>query len=436
MQRPVLRTSSLIATSLVLAFGSSVAWSQTTGTTAPAATPAATTTTSNNGSAVIAVQTPSLTTTAILSGPLFPARPAPIRAEPFFIYPQVGLGLGYTDGVIKADGSRASSATTVLTPVLRGELQTGAHRFTGQYYGQFTRYQGSSEDNTDNHDLSVLARNQFTARLESQTSVYWQRRYQPRVLSFVTGVTSTTPNHYEGKGINFLGGYGARDATGRIEVEASFQELDFLNNRTATAGLDNKNVSLAGRFIYRLSPATRAFVELKHTDYDYKSGNQDNVETTANIGASWAPTPATNVTGRVGRQKKDYANLVDVSNNRWDVTARWTPVTYSNVQLDAGRSLVDAVGLGGATRQQYAKATWNHGWTQRIATQLVASHEKFDFLVSGRTDTVDQLTLKAGYEFRRYLQVGFELSHQNRDSNVAGGSFKRSVFLLTLGASL
>jgi hypothetical protein len=65
-----------------------------------------------------------------------------------------------------------------------------------------------------------------------------------------------------------------------------------------------------------------------------------------------------------------------------------------------------------------------------------ARYTKDDYQGFDRNDKTMILGLKAGYKFRRWLTLGAEYTHTNRDSNLENFDYNRNFYLLSLTASM
>jgi hypothetical protein len=83
-------------------------------------------------------------------------------------------------------------------------------------------------------------------------------------------------------------------------------------------------------------------------------------------------------------------------------------------------------------------ATWSHAWSSRLRTQVLTSfrNDSFPGALVNRSDDTSSFGLKVGYDFRRWLKFGAELTHTDRESNDPTLNYKRNLLLFTVGATL
>ncbi|TCS71924.1 hypothetical protein EDC61_10762 [Sulfuritortus calidifontis] len=368
-----------------------------------------------------------------------PVRGAPIVAGGVFIYPGLGLNLGNNDNVTGANTNEIDSTFYSLRPQVVAEIKTRGDRYTASYAGNFTRYQDSSADDFDHHDLQLAGDNVFTSRAALGWGIGYIERTDPRG-STDRGV-SVAPDKWHSPIARAMFAYGAKGAQGRIEVEASLQDKTYDNNRAATRESDVELRNLAGRFFYRVAPKTSVLVEARDTEADYKlsTSTNDNNERRYYIGATWEATAATTGIFKVGRLEKkfDSPSRQDFSGSSWEGTIRWQPLTYTAFDLTTSKSTSDSTGQGDYILNKYYSLAWNHMWSGYLGTRVNLGRLNSDYGgASTRSDKTTSYGVAIMYQWRRWLQVGLDWSHAKRDSNINSNDFTRNVTMLTLEGTL
>ncbi|NWG88035.1 MAG: outer membrane beta-barrel protein [Hydrogenophilaceae bacterium] len=369
-----------------------------------------------------------------------PVRGAPIVSGGVFIYPGLGLSLGNNDNVTGASANEIDSTFYSLRPQVVAEVKTRGDRYTASYAGNFTRYQDSSNDDFDHNDLQLAGDNVFTSRAALGWGIGYIQRTDPRGAT--DRPTSTSPDKWHSPIARALFAYGAKGATGRIEVEASLQDKTYDNNRTYTRSSDVELRNLAGRFFYRVAPKTSALVEVRDTEADYKlsTSTQDNNERRYYVGATWEATAATTGIVKVGRLEKKYdaAGVQDFSGSSWEGTIRWQPLTYTAFDLTTSKSTSDSTDTASYDYivNKNISLAWNHMWSSYLGTRVNVGRLKSDFAASTRSDETTSYGFAVMYQWRRWLQVGLDWSHTKRDSNDNANDFTRNVTMLTLEGTL
>ena len=114
----------------------------------------------------------------------------------------------------------------------------------------------------------------------------------------------------------------------------------------------------------------------------------------------------------------------------------WSPRTYSVVNLNAARFFTEQNSGGDFVLTDNVSLLWNHDWSERVRTTALAAHGRDVHEGLNRTDTRDNLGLKASYGFRRWLRLGGEVRHEKRDSNDPTAEYTRNLILFTFDATM
>jgi len=254
---------------------------------------------------------------------------------------------------------------------------------------------------------------------------------------------SPAPDEYEDTGMEGLYRYGAPGAQGSIEVEGGALAHRYTNNRAFTSAGDRDTLRLGGTFFWRVMPRTDLLFQAQRGEIDYKLAGStlDSTERRLLVGAKWEATAATTGTAKFGRMRKDFeaGGRSSVSDSSWDVGVRWSPLTYSVFDFTSSKVTSETTLVGADTVVSKAYGVlWSHAWSSRVRTQALASLRNDAFVGAGinRNDDTTTFGLKVGYDFRRWLRLGAELTHYERESNLPTLDYKRNLLLFTMGATL
>ena len=426
-------------------------FAQTTGGTAASAatvTTQSSTSSTSSGSAMEGASGGGLTVRPSAAVPLpnpnlaanaaFPDRRGFYRAEPFFIYPWAGLGLGYNSNLNGVRDNPISSSLAVVAARVLGEMKYRAGTLGLSYAGNYGRYFESSVDNFNDHELVARLRNQFTARADLDGAVYWMSKQDPRGLQ--TRPFSDSPDKWRSFGGYLTAGYGAQSAQGRFEVDLGFSNKEYTNNREFTQQLDVASVNLAGRFLYRVAPRTRVLVELRDTEYNYlwSQSRLDNSEQRILMGATWDATAALSGTVKAGWMFKDFKDPTqkDFSGLSLEANGRWAPYTYSFYDLAARYGAMDTSGSGTYTVDTGLAAAWTHKWQSFFQTRATLAYLHQDYRGIDRIDNILSVSFGAYYDLRSWLRAGVDASYLTRSSTDPSVEYGRTLLMFTLGGTL
>lgn len=373
-----------------------------------------------------------------LTEDFMPPRRGFFRADPFFVYPSIAMGFGHTSNLVGTSTNPLSTNFWVVAPKIVAEARGGGHSHYASYSGNYGRYTGSSADNYDDHELVVGSDNQFDARTSLNGRLFYLDRVDPR--GSVARTISAEPDHYRALGGNATFAYGARAAQGRLEFDVGVTDKTYTNNRTVTELFDVTSFDAGGRFLYRVSPRARLLAEVRGTHFDYRSAlsRLDNNEMRYLGGVTWDIAAATTGTVKVGWMTKSFSNptLKNYSGANVDATLRWSPRSYSAIDLLARRSAIDSAGTGIFTVDTLAGASWTHRWSAYHSTRVLATHVHSDFQGVSRTDRFSTLSVAGYVDLRTWIRLGIEFTHQRRSSTDPTAPFTRNLLLFSAAATI
>ena len=362
------------------------------------------------------------------------------RLGPVTLYPSIAIGYGYDDNVTLARENKTQSSFTSLRPALMGELLTGDDSYRLAYAGDYRWVSSSSDDNGLNHDLQFSAANTLSSRLALNWGLTYQDRYDPR--GSTDNAVTAEPDQFNALQGQFVVGYGAPDAKGRIELGANAGYKKYTNNRATTEGMDTDNRGASLRFFHRVMPKTSIVYEVRHNEIDYRlsSSDLDNREMRYLVGLTWDATAKTTGSFKVGRMTKTYerGNRGDYKGGTWEASIRWSPLTYSVVDFTTGRGATDPSGTAVNTNYVLTSTygiNWSHQWSDVLRSQLGWNQQKSDHQGDVRKDTTNSYTVGVTYDWRRMVGFGIDYTHSVRDSSVATNDYTRNLTMLKLLAS-
>ena len=244
-----------------------------------------------------------------------------------FIYPNVYVGAGNNSNVLTTRDNAISSSVITLQPYVVGEVKNHGDRYTLAYRGNFTRYDNSSADNFNHHDIQLAGDNYLSTRSSLGWGAGYIERTDPR--GSTDRAISAEPDKWHAPMARALYGYGTPGAQGRFEVEGSYQQKRYDNNRSYTTDSDANLGTVAGRFFYRIMPRTSAVMEVRQSNADYISdtSTNDNTDRRYLVGLTWDATAKTTGTVKVGQLQKNFSNSARVggTNGIWEGAVRWAP---------------------------------------------------------------------------------------------------------------
>ena len=359
------------------------------------------------------------------------------RVAPFTIRAAAITGIGFDDNVALAPVNRTSSMFLSFAPSVVVGLEGVKQRYYGVYRGNYGRYTSSSIDNFDDHNLGLIAANEWTTRVRSQVSYDFVRGHNPRGYT-ITAVTA--PDRWDWHSLRGAVSYGAEGARGRIEGAAGVSGRRYLTNRAVNAARDYNQTDVGGTFSYRLAPKTRALLQVAHSDITHDSDRSlDSSEMRYTTGVTWEALAKTQGTLRAGLVTKDFSDPArpDFSGPMYEALVTWSPRTYSVVNMIARRTIGETAESGSTFAVSNAlSVSWTHDWSERTRSALTFVHDEQNLRGLNRDDTYQNVGIRTSYALRRWLRIAAEIRHDTRESSLPGIDYKRNLMLVSVESAL
>ena len=362
-----------------------------------------------------------------------------IPLGPINAYPSIGLSLKHDDNLFSTPNNTKGDWSKVLTPSVRFEAKQAANTYSLTLGSTIGRYNNSTADNYTNYNANGLADLDMTARLRARLKADYTDAQDPR--GSTNNPLSSEPDRYRE---NYLGGvvsYGAQGAKGRIDFELGHLTHHYYNNRATTYASDHDNTDVGATFYWRVAPKTSLLVQGKHTSINYlwTDSTQDSKENRLLAGVTWEATAKTTGIFKLGMARKSFddPNVRGGTQASWEGAIRWSPRTYSTVDLNLAKTPAETTGgLGNYIDRTNTGAVWTHQWNSRVTTAATVSYLTDQYKGFDRKDNTQNYGLKATYNMRRWLNLGADYMHTLRDSSDANFDFKRNTIMLFVNASL
>jgi hypothetical protein len=358
--------------------------------------------------------------------------------SPIYMAPYLGFGAGRDDNVLMQSTNEVDSPYYVTTGGLRFDARSSNSVIQAGYQVQYGRYSDSIEDNYTDQNAKFQFDTAIDRRNFLRLGLDWVRGHDPRG-STDRGI-SDQPDRYKMTTPSAMYAFGAPGAAGRVEAYYTYADKHYLNNRAVTVTSDRETTEFGAAFYWRVMPKTYLMAEARRTDLSYREPNSplSAMERRYYAGVMWDATASTSGTIKVGRLQREFEHgtAPDFSGPSWEAVVTWTPRTYSKFDFFTGRQTNESTGLGNFILTSITGVTWSHSWSSVLMTGVDVRYQKDEYQGFDRTDEVKSIGLKVGYKFRRWLTLGAEYTHTQRDSNIPGFEYDRNLYLLTATATL
>jgi hypothetical protein len=395
--------------------------------------------------AALAASTASAQTTPVrpqYEAPAAPASAGPLGVRlgdsPVVFAPFLNLTAGYDDNVGLTNTNETSSPLYIISPGFLLDARDASRIFQLSYQSAIGRYEDSEDDSYTDHTMRASMDWAISSRQALRLGYDWVRGHDPRGATD-RAAASSRPDKYRLRTPSVLYAFGSRGAQGRLELWYSNARKDYTNNRSSTFLADRDTEDYGGSFYWRVMPRTHALIELRQTQIDYQSTQSpfDSREDRVYGGVTWEATAATSGTIKVGNLRKRFdSGLPRFTGSSWEALVSWSPRTYSRFDFYTSRQPIEATGLGRFILSDATGVTWTHSWSSLLSTALNARYQEDDYQGFNRKDEIKSLGAKVAYKFRRWMTLGAEFTHTQRDSNTPVFEYDRNLWLLTAQFSL
>ena len=377
---------------------------------------------------------------------------APVPVGSMLLYPALGFAVQRDSNIaLQPAGANVKSDTIAyLQPSIVLQAQQGANIYRLGYRGEYGRYNSSTADNFENHELAASANMRLDGRNRLSARLQYIERVDPRGTLNLPALP--TPSQYRLPSVSGVYTYGADEAQGRLELAGGYYDKRYLNNRSETAVLDHSRTDYGGTFLWRVQPKTSATVNLRQSKYGYKdpASTLDSTDTSILLGARWEATAATAGRFAIGQVKKKFdsagtaAGREDLSGLAWEGGVSWRPLTHSSVDYNTYRGPVVSTGTGSFMLTQTHQVVWTHAWSSRVMSTLNGMYINEQFYnapvaaIGGasREDTTKSAGLRVTYNMRRWLNIGADYTYTHRDSNDINFKYNRNQYMLFVAGTL
>ncbi|HEC12429.1 MAG TPA: hypothetical protein ENI80_04140 [Acidiferrobacteraceae bacterium] len=364
-----------------------------------------------------------------------------VPVGPFMMYPSLVVQYQRDDNILyQPSGATLSDNILVIAPAFDFRVERGGQLYRIGYQAEVGRYNSSSAD--DYEDQSLIGEIDVglgrRGRLNLQTE--YLEEHDTRGTQRTEGAIGlpTSPDEWHATRFDGTLSYGVDKAHGRVELNAGYFSKVYDNNRALTAVRDRDNTDFGVTFYYNVAPRTDLLFQAATTNIDYATASLDSEERRYLVGVAWEATAKTSGTIKVGRLEKNFdtAGRANFAGSSWEASMRWSPRTYSTVDIATSRRTDETNGTGDFILTQDLSLTWNHKWSSDISTQVNFLVANDDYDPTARQDDRSRYGISVTYQAQRWLKVGVGYRYDKRESSNNAFDYKRNVVNITIGATL
>jgi len=367
--------------------------------------------------------------------------PATIKAGGVDIVPVVEFSEFYDSNILYSESATKNDLITRITPGVSASLASGANEYLLTAGALLERFSKSKVDNFIDTDIAVDLHQSITRKFILDVKAKRINAHEERGLNYSRGLnTLAKPDAYALNEAVVKLRYGGRESIGRMVFSIGNDSRVFNSRREITRFRDLENKRAGMTFYYHLMPKTSLLFELSQRKIDYRNNKADNsTEQRFFIGSRWDISALTSGTAKAGLLSKKFDDMAksSVSTFSWEIGARWSPLTYSVVDIVTKGLFEESDDINNYyIDSQSLLLKWVHFWAKNVDTTIHANALNRVYKQSGRNDKLKKIGIDINYHFRRWMDVGVGYNFADSQSNISGYSYNKNVFFLSVKLGL
>ena len=362
------------------------------------------------------------------------------------IYPELTVGLEFTDNVFGTPANEESDTIAVITPAVSFGTTWSRHAITGDASVTRREHFDFSDESVWNATAGIGGQLDITREANLVAGTRYSSLTEPRTSAGAAG-QAAEPIEYD----TWATYVGAERASGRFRAlgRVDFNTFDYDDAPLFGGGVadqdfrDREELVLTGRGDYAVSPDTAMFARLRYNDraYDLSPPNvpllRDSEGYTFDVGADFDLRGVARGVVGLGYTEQDYesAALPDIDGLSVDALVEWFPTQLTTVTFSASRSVQDsAVAGSGGFFGTSAGVNIDHELRRNVIISAGVSLSEDDYSGIDRTDERLNITAGVTYFVNRTAGIRASFSYQDQDSSGAAGNqdFTKNVIGLSL----
>lgn len=377
--------------------------------------------------------------------------PASVDAGPVALTPTLGAELKHRDNIYLQENRPTNSWIYTARPALNALMQDRDNTYQLDYKGEAAWYE-VSEHNDDNdyfdNTFSGDAHLELSDRWIAEGYGSWAMLHEDRGTGLSEGLIGTVlpePITYDQGDVGGSLQYGASESGGRLLVETGYMDRKYTNFEELTRSRDRDETTVATTFFYRVAPKTDALAvyTFKHINYPNPFdvvAPLDSDEQSLLLGATWEISPNMTSTAKAGYVEKNFDDSArkDWDGLGWSVNL-WMRLRDQDTVIVASSQAPEETTLqGGFILREELASSWRHDWSDRVYSELsgLIGQDTYEQAFDDREDDIFKVELKAGYEFRRWMNVYAGYGYDRRNSNIENLSYRDYIFNVGVELSL
>lgn len=386
-----------------------------------------------------------LTSAALVSSSAFALDTKPRKMGSMNVSSVITSSLGYGDNVFRGSSDEKSSTFLSVQPVVEAVRETAEQKISLGYEGNGFAFFDSSDDNY----LSNALRGDYVRQINSISEFSVGAGFEDGSTIRGTDITEGTNGAVDGatdftrKDLSLGYAIGSAKVGPNLELGYNYTDLEFDNFELFNRGRDYKLDTISARLGYQYSVATKFFVDLSYSDYDYDtatnflSSELDNSEQAVMVGVQWRLSRLTSGEVSIGSTDKDFDNFQDSGSlTTWNVQLDWTPTPRDTITVEGFSRPFEQAGTGLFQDVDQAAVTWEHDFSRTFSIKSGVTVGSVNFDNVARDDDFDAFNVGLLYKPTRYSEWSLNYEREEKDSNLPRFDFESNSVFLSYAVSL
>jgi len=369
-----------------------------------------------------------------------------IQNGALLIYPELTLGLEFTDNVFGTSSNEESDTIAVIRPAVNFATTWSRHELTGDASVTRREHFDFSDESVWNATAGAGGQLDINREANLSAGARYASLTEARTSAGAAG-QAAEPIEYD----TWSAYFGGERAAGRLKVQGrlDFSSLDYDDAPLFGGGIaeqdfrDRETYVLTGRGDYAASPDTAFFGRLRYNQREYDLAPpsvpllRDSEGYTFDVGADFDIRGVARGVIGLGYTEQDYesAALPDIDGLSVEGIVEWFPTQLTTVTFNASRSVQDsAVAGSGGFFATSAGVNVDHELRRNVVVSAGVTLSEDDYSGIDRTD--ERINVQAGVTYYMNRNVGVRASYNYLDQDSSGAAGNQDYTKNVIGLSL
>ena len=364
----------------------------------------------------------------------------------FLFYPELTLGLEFTDNVFGTSANEESDAIAILRPALNFDTTWSRHALSGDISATRREHFDFSDESVWNYTGGLGGQLDINREANINAGLRYSNLTEPRTSAGAAG-QAAEPIEYD----TWTSFIGAERAAGRVKLQGRFDYSTFDYDDAPLFGggiadqdfRDREVYILSARGDVAISPDTAVFGRLRYNEraYDLAPPSvpilRDSEGYIFDVGADFDIRGMARGMIGIGYTEQDYdsAAFENIDGLSIEGQVEWFPTQLTTVTFNASRSVEDsAIAGSGGFFATSAGVNVDHELRRNVIVSAGLSLSEDDYSGIDRTD--ERLNITAGVTYFLNRTAGIRASYNYLDQDSSGAAGNQDYTKNVIGLSL